>query len=182
MINIYFNMRVDEINKCFEKYKRGKIKSELRAEEREKRIYQRAQLHQEQSDKIAQRIQDKDSFANRMYALMKYKRVTQAQLAIALNVSKSIISMWSTGRYYPNEARRKTIIDFLTKPVLPVDPYDTPTPYVIKRVYINHLSARSPLGFRYASALNAELPEVVNENIKDADETVGIEIYKQFNN
>lgn len=182
MNNNHLNMRIYEINKCFEKYKHGKTKCELRVEERQKRIEQHAQSRQEQLDKAAQRIQDKDSFANRMYALMKHKRVTQAQLAIALSVSKSIISMWSTGRYYPNEAHRKTIIDFLTKPVLPVDPYDTPTPYVIKRVYINHLSARSPLGFRYASALNAELPEVVNENIKDADETVGIEIYKQFNN
>lgn len=176
------NIRVDEINKCFEKYKRCKTKSELRAEEREKRIYQRAQSRQEQLDKAAQRIQDKDSFANRMYALMKYKRVTQAQLAIALSVSKSMISMWNTGRHYPNEAHRKAIIDFLTKPVLPIDPYYAPTPNVITHVYINHLSARSPLGFRYAAALNPELPEVVNENIKDADETVGIEIYKQFNN
>lgn len=155
----------------------------LRAEEKQKRLEQIATERTERVKQEAQRIQDKNSFANRMYALRKYKGLTQRQLADGIKIAVSMVSMWETGRHYPGPEYRLDIVEFLTKPLIPVyiNPYDVPTPTNRVYVTINELSARSPLGFRYASSTAHELQEVFNENVADMGETVGVEVYKRFN-
>lgn len=179
----YFNISVTEINKCFDKYKRGKTKAMLRAEEKQKRLEQIAAERTERVKQEAQRIQDKNSFANRMYALRKYKGLTQRQLADGIKIAVSMVSMWETGRHYPGPKYRLGIVEFLTKPLVPVyiNPYDAPTPNKHVYVTINELSAMSPMGFRYTSACAPELPEVFNENVADMGETVRKEMFNGFN-
>lgn len=129
------------------------------------------------------------SLGDNLHNMRLAARLTQLDVARHIGVDTSMISIWETSRLIPNEHYKALLFDFFVNRVkikLPsdsviVNPYDVPRPTDIITIHYTELSARSPMGFRYASAFAPELLEVFNENVKDMGETVGAEIYKQFN-
>lgn len=124
------------------------------------------------------------TFGQTIAALRIYRNRYQYEVANAAGVNVQMISLYEADLRMPRNEVRQRILDYLHN--IPMkrnytDPHDEPRPHQLVMVSFDELSARSPMGFRYATGIAPEFPEVWNENVADGCETVGKGMFNNFN-
>src|SRR5258708_5910354 len=122
------------------------------------------------------------TFAQTLRDIRIYRKLHQHELGFILGFTDSNISRWETGRAVPDSYTEKAILNklFPEKISLEFNGYDMPTPSKLVYVDITELSARSPMGFRYAT-VNGCNEDMDNNNVADMGQTVGKEMFNGFN-